>query len=129
MKNEEKYFSGSQVRALSAHRSGAPDATLCAIWAPWELLKKVPLSGYLNGFGLAVSWTRLGRVRLSRIRNLCLKGTPSTGRKSLVTLRPSLGDPTTFFGGQKVKKGSARPPKGYAFKWEAGRPPFGDDGS
>ncbi len=91
MKNEEKYFSGSQVRALSAHRSGAPDATLCAIWAPWELLKKVPLSGYLNGFGLAVSWTRLGRVRLSRIRNLCLKGTPSTGRKSLVTLRPSLG--------------------------------------
>ncbi len=91
MKNEEKYFSGSQVRALSAHRSGAPDATLCAIWAPWELLKNVPLSGYLNGFGLAVSWTRLGRVRLSRIRNLCLEGTPSTGRKSLVTLRPCLG--------------------------------------
>ncbi len=39
------------------------------------------------------------------------------------------GDPTTFFGGQKVKKGSACPPKGYAFKWEAGRPPFGDDKS
>ncbi len=39
------------------------------------------------------------------------------------------GDPTTFFGGQKVKTGSARPPKGYAFKWEAGRPPFGDDKS
>ncbi len=91
MKNEEKYFSGSQVRALLAHRSRAPDATLCAIWAPWELLKKVPLSGYLNGFGLAVSRTLLGRVRLSRIRNLCLKGTQTTGRKSLVTLRPSLG--------------------------------------
>ncbi len=91
MKNEEKYFSGSQVRALSAHRSGAPDATLCAIWAPWELLKKIPPAIYLNGFGLAVSWTRLGRVRLSRIRNLCLKGTPSTGRKSLATLRPCLG--------------------------------------
>ncbi len=39
------------------------------------------------------------------------------------------GDPTTFFGGQKVKKESARPSKGYAFKWEAGRPPFGDDKS
>ncbi len=58
---------------------------------PGNFWKNVPLSGYLNGFGLAVSWTRLGRVRLSRIRNLCLKGTPSTGRKSLVTLRPSLG--------------------------------------
>ncbi len=58
---------------------------------PGNFWKNVPLSGYLNGFGLAVSWTRLGRVRLSRIRNLCLKGTPSTGRKSLATLRPSLG--------------------------------------
>ncbi len=91
MKNEEKYFSGSQVRALSAHRSGAPDATLCVLSAPWELLKKVPLSGYLNGFGLAVSWTRLAKVRLSRIQNLCLKGTPSARRKSPVTVRPCLG--------------------------------------
>ncbi len=112
MKNEEKYFSVSQVRALLAHRSGAPDATLCAIWAPWELLKKVPLSGYLNGFGLAVSWTRLGRVRLSRIRNLCLKGTPSTGRKSLVTLRPSLGDLRPSLGVKRSKKGARVHQKG-----------------
>ncbi len=38
-------------------------------------------------------------------------------------------DRTTLFRGQKVKKGTVRPPKGYAFKWEAGRPPFGDDKS
>ncbi len=100
MKNEEKYFSGSQAQALSARRSGAPDATLCVIWAPWDLPKKVPLSAYLNGFGLAVSWTRLGKVRSSRIRNLCLKGTPSVGRKKF-------GDPTTLFRGQKVRKGAS----------------------
>ncbi|KAK2886181.1 hypothetical protein Q8A67_017018 [Cirrhinus molitorella] len=32
-------------------------------------------------------------------------------------------DRTTFFRGQKVKKGSACPPNLYANKWEAGRPP------
>ncbi len=36
------------------------------------------------------------------------------------------GDRTTLFRGQKVKKGSARPPNRYTLKWEAGRPPYGD---
>ncbi len=36
------------------------------------------------------------------------------------------GDRTTLFRGQKVKKGSARPPNRYTLKWEAGCPPYGD---
>ncbi len=38
-------------------------------------------------------------------------------------------DRTTLFRGQKVKKGSARPPNRYTLKWEAGRPPYGDERS
>ncbi len=96
-KMRKNTFRGSQVRALSAHRSGAPDATLCAIWAPWELLKNVPLSGYLNGFGLAVSWTRLGRVRIEPNSKSLSQGDPlDRAEKS--------GDPTTFFRGQEVRK-------------------------
>ncbi len=63
----------------------------CRVSGPWDVSEKIPLAIYLNGFGLAVSWTRLARVLSSRNWNLCLEGTPSTGRKSLVTLRHSLG--------------------------------------
>ncbi len=83
MKNEEKIFLGSQAQGPLARDSGAPDATLCAIWALWDL--------HLNGLAVEGWWTRLGRVRSSRIQNLCLKGTPSSGWKCLVALRPCLG--------------------------------------
>ncbi len=101
---------------------GGPRSHRAEFRAPGTFMKKIPLAIYLNGFGLAVSWTRFARVGSSRNWNICLEGTPSTGRKSLVTVRPSLGV-------KRSKKGSAHPPKGYAFKWEAGRLPFGDDKS
>ncbi len=114
-------FANSDAKVLrsalafgGAYRGGAHDPR-CKFWDPWDVSEKIPPAIYLNGFGLVVSWTRLARVGSSRNWNRCLEGTPSTGRKSLVTLRPSLG----------VKRSK----KGYAFKWEAGRPPFGDDGS
>ncbi len=97
MKNEEKYFSGSQVRALSAHRSGAPDATLCAIWAPWELLKKCPTFRLFE-------W-----VRPSGFVDAARKGPIEPNSKSLSQGDPldraeKSGDPTTFFRGQEVRK-------------------------
>ncbi len=70
---------------------GAPRSHRAEFRAPGTFLKKIPLAIYLNGFGLAVSWTRFARVGSSRNWNICLEGTPSTGRKSLVTVRPSLG--------------------------------------
>ncbi len=70
---------------------GGPTSHRAEFRAPGTFLKKIPLAIYLNGFGLAVSWTRLARVRSSQIRNLCLGGTPSAGRKSPVTVRPCLG--------------------------------------
>ncbi len=72
-------------------RSGGPHEPPCRVSGPWDVSEKIPLAIYLNGFGLAVSWTRLARVRSSQIRNLCLGGTPSAGRKSPVTVRPCLG--------------------------------------
>ncbi len=71
-------------------RGGAQEPP-CRVSGPWDVSEKIPLAIYLNGFGLAVSWTRLARVGSSRNLNRCLEGTPSTGRKSLVNLRPSLG--------------------------------------
>ncbi len=70
---------------------GAPRGHRAEFRAPGTFLKKIPLSIYLNGFGLAVSWTRLEKVGSSRNLNICLEGTPSTGRKSLGTVRPCSG--------------------------------------
>ncbi len=72
-------------------RSGGAQEPPCRVSGPWDVSEKIPLAIYLNGIGLAVSWTRLARVRSSQIRNLCLGGTPSAGRKSLGTVRPCLG--------------------------------------
>ncbi len=71
-------------------RGGAQEPP-CRVSGPWDVSEKIPLAIYLNGFGLAVSWTRLARVGSSRNLNICLEGTPSTGRKSLGTVRPCLG--------------------------------------
>ncbi len=85
---------------------GGPRSHRVEFRAPGTFLKKVPLAIYLNGFGLAVSWTRLARVLSSRNWNLCLEGTPSTGRKSLVTLRPSLGVKRSKKGAHVHQKGT-----------------------
>ncbi len=84
---------------------GGPRSHHVEFRAPGTFLKKIPLAIYLNGFGLAVSWTRFARVGSSRNWNICLEGTPSTGRKSLVTVRPCLGV-------KRSKKGAGRPPYG-----------------
>ncbi len=91
MKNNKKCFLGSYALALLVHHSGAPDGALCAIWGPWDPSREIPLATYLNRLTIVTSWTWLRRVRSSRIRNLCLKGTPSSGWKSLVVLQPRLG--------------------------------------
>ncbi len=88
--------SGKKVPRLRAPRfwwlaRGAPRAHRAKFRAPGTFLKKIPLAIYLNGFGLAVSWTRFARVGSSRNWNICLEGTPSAGRKRLVTVRPWLG--------------------------------------
>ncbi len=70
---------------------GAPRGHRAEFRAPGTFLKKIPLAIYLNGFGLAVSWTRFARVGSSLNWNICLEGTPSAGRKSLGTVRPCLG--------------------------------------
>ncbi len=90
-RTSEKKCLALGFRAFGGSLGGGAHEPPCRVSGPWDVSEKIPLAIYLNGFGLAVSWTRLGRVRLSRIQNLCLKGTPTTGRKSLVTLRPSLG--------------------------------------
>ncbi len=78
-------------RAFGGLLGGPPGATVPSFGPLGHFWKKIPPDIYLNGFGLAVSWTRFARVGSSRNWNICLKGTPSTGRKSLVTVRPCLG--------------------------------------
>ncbi len=87
-------------------RSGGAHEPPCRVSGPWDVSEKIPLAIYLNGFGLAVSWTRLVRVRSSQIRNLCLGGTPSSGRKSLVTVRPCLGVKRSIKGARVHQKGT-----------------------
>ncbi len=70
---------------------GGPHDPRCKFWDPWDVSEKIPPAIYLNGFGLAVSWTRFARLGSSQNLNICLEGTPSAGQKSLVTVRPCLG--------------------------------------
>ncbi len=109
-------------RAFGGSLGGPPGAHRAKFRAPGTFLKKIPLAIYLNGFGLAVSWTRFARVGSSRNWNICLEGTPSAGRKRLVTVRPCLGV-------KRSKKGARVHQKGTRLNGEAGRPPFGDDKS
>ncbi len=85
---------------------GAPRVHRAEFRAPGTFLKKIPLAIYLNGFGLAVSWTRFARVGSSRNWNICLEGTPSAGRKSLVTVRPCLGVKRSKKGARVHQKGT-----------------------
>ncbi len=85
---------------------GAPRGHRAEFRAPGTFLKKIPLAIYLNGFGLAVSWTRFARVGSSLNWNICLEGTPSAGRKSLVTVRPCLGVKRSKKGARVHQKGT-----------------------
>ncbi len=85
---------------------GAPRGHRAEFRAPGTFLKKIPLSIYLNGFGLVVSWTRFEKVGSSRNWNICLEGTPSAGRKSLVTVRPCLGVKRSKKGARVHQKGT-----------------------
>ncbi len=85
---------------------GGPHDPRCKFWDPWDVSEKIPPAIYLNGFGLVVSWTRLAKVGSSRNWNRCLEGTPSTRRKSLVTLRPSLGVKRSKKGAHVHQKGT-----------------------
>ncbi len=85
---------------------GAPRGHRAEFRAPGTFLKKIPLAIYLNGFGLAVSWTRFARVGSSRNWNICLEGTPSAGRKSLMTVRPCLGVKRSKKGARVHQKGT-----------------------
>ncbi len=77
-------------RALSMSL-GDPRGPRRQILGPWDPSKKILLATYLNGFTIVTSWTRLRKVRLTRVRHLRIVTVPSSGRKSLVTLRPPLG--------------------------------------
>ncbi|RXN13432.1 hypothetical protein ROHU_009730 [Labeo rohita] len=80
---------GKKGLAPSVPRSGMTLEPPCRISGPWEVSEKIPPAIYLNGFGLAGSWTRFRKGRSSRIRNLRLEGTPSTGPRAFGA---SLGD-------------------------------------
>ncbi|RXN13433.1 hypothetical protein ROHU_009731 [Labeo rohita] len=71
---------GKKGLAPSVPRSGMALEPPCRISGPWDVSEKIPPAIYLNGFGLAGSWTRFREGRSSRIRNLRLEGTPSVGR-------------------------------------------------
>ncbi len=108
--------------ALLVARSGGPQGPPCQVSGPWDISEKNPtchLFEWVRPSGF-VDTVRKGRIepKLEYLSRGDPLGRAETSR-----------DRTTLFRGQKVKKGSARPPKGYAFKWEAGRPPFGDDKS
>ncbi len=85
---------------------GAPRGHRAEFRAPGTFLKKIPLAIYLNGFGLAVSWTRFARVGSSLNWNICLEGTPSAGRKRPVTVRPCLGVKRSKKGARVHQKGT-----------------------
>ncbi len=63
-------------RAFGGSLGGPPGAHRAKFRAPGTFLKKIPLAIYLNGFGLAVSWTRFARVGSSRNWNICLERDP-----------------------------------------------------
>ncbi len=89
-KSQKTFLFTLGPRALSMSLGGPPGATAQNL-GPWDPSKKILLATYLNGFTIVTSWTRLRKVRLTRVRHLLIVTVPSSGRKSLVTLRPPLG--------------------------------------